>query len=891
MKKTGKILAIFMVLLLLVQAIMPMYAFAQEQEAEALIGGSSFDYVAGVEATKLYSFVPSESARHNFYVHAPEYIDLTVYSEEDAFSISNWEYGTCTVGVDLVAGQTYYACVSINGEYDGSASIHAVLAPAVESIEITEYPENTTFIFEKTEDDTAHLGYYGLRYTVHFDNESFYDADWNTGMVNGYYTDIYTIVDPESADFGKTVIDVDGKTATFKMNLIENPVAKIEYVGKPIEFTENTNGHIDENEDGEYFRYYTPDALYEGKAIKLTFKDGKTKLINFHEVIVGEENLWLSDDQNTNPWKAGADNYFEILFYGVSCKVPVKITKMNVKSIRIISNPTTQYMYGDGNGYFYDGLYWLWIDDVDGLAFEVTYTDNKKEVFYGEDVDLYRDKLGDNYFRLEREVEVDKPGTYDVKFNFQGFESSFKVVLKESNVKSFVLTKAPDLTTVPEGFDTGYLGAEFKITYKDNKTETVKLTKENVVVGGDFCAVEFGDNYIEINREEGEGGIKTYAYFRDLKCELPNVVRTQPLDVVDLTVKNADDRQAMEFTIEFANGSKETFKSDIVEIYGGIGGDPDYDYDIFATSTKYGLMTVSVTTRLEAGLAVEREVYAFGRAYHEELNQGVTLSKIEISSKPNVVRYEKGEEFDPSGLVVKTFFTNGDVGYLDYDWGYGDKIAVSDVDTSKEGTKTVTVTFEGKTATFTIEVGGSFKDVKKGAWYEQYVDYATKYGIFNGTGNGNFSPDAKLSRAQFVQVLANIEGVDLDNNMTTDFKDVASGKWYTGAVAWAAENKIVSGSGDGKFNPNADVSREQMCVILVNFMEKYWMGEFNKNVIATKFADDAQISSWAKDSVYTAFRAGLVTGTGSNKFSPKLSATRSQGATIFTKFHDEYIAW
>ena len=183
-----------------------------------------------------------------------------------------------------------------------------------------------------------------------------------------------------------------------------------------------------------------------------------------------------------------------------------------------------------------------------------------------------------------------------------------------------------------------------------------------------------------------------------------------------------------------------------------------------------------------------------------------------------------------------------------------------------------------------------FTDVKPNAWYKKYVDYSVAYGLFTGTSNTQFSPDTSMTRAQFVKVLANISGVDTNNFVNSGFKDVPSGKWFTGAIKWAADNGIVSGMGAGIFEPNSKIDRQQMCVMLVNYVEKYKKSSLSKIKVYTGFGDDDKIARWAEDAIVKCFESGLVSGTGNNLFSPKMYATRAQGATIFTNFHKEYIA-
>ena len=184
----------------------------------------------------------------------------------------------------------------------------------------------------------------------------------------------------------------------------------------------------------------------------------------------------------------------------------------------------------------------------------------------------------------------------------------------------------------------------------------------------------------------------------------------------------------------------------------------------------------------------------------------------------------------------------------------------------------------------------SFTDVKANAWFKYYVDYAVAYGLFSGTSDTTFSPNTDMTRAQFVQVLANLSGAKLNNNVSTGFSDAPAGKWFTGAVKWATSNGIASGVGNGQFNPTGKIDRQQMCMMLVNYVENYKKTTLKEKVSYKTFADDKEIAGWAKTAVIKCFKAGLVSGTGNNMFSPKVVANRATGATIFTNFHKEYIA-
>ena len=181
-----------------------------------------------------------------------------------------------------------------------------------------------------------------------------------------------------------------------------------------------------------------------------------------------------------------------------------------------------------------------------------------------------------------------------------------------------------------------------------------------------------------------------------------------------------------------------------------------------------------------------------------------------------------------------------------------------------------------------------FSDVKSTDWFYEYVAAAHANGLMVGTSPTMFSPDASMTRAMFARILANLERVDFSAYTTSRFTDVPVGQWYTSAIEWAADKSIVSGIGNNKFDPDADITREQMAVMLYNYIEF-------KNIslpaiqAAAAFADESSVSLWAIGAVRAIKSAGIITGKPGNLYDPKTTASRAEVATIFARFLD-YIA-
>ncbi|MCL2387283.1 MAG: S-layer homology domain-containing protein [Defluviitaleaceae bacterium] len=176
-----------------------------------------------------------------------------------------------------------------------------------------------------------------------------------------------------------------------------------------------------------------------------------------------------------------------------------------------------------------------------------------------------------------------------------------------------------------------------------------------------------------------------------------------------------------------------------------------------------------------------------------------------------------------------------------------------------------------------------FTDVSPHAWYYNAVRVVLAEGLFQGTAPQTFSPHGNMTRAMFVQVLANLEGVNLAaySTRTGTFGDTDSTAWYFAAVEWAAGQGLASGVGEGNFAPNAHITREEMAVLLHRYIVS--RGILLPQNETTHFTDSTEISPWAVEGIAAAQQAGLITGRPEGNFAPRDTATRAEVATIFAR--------
>lgn len=179
----------------------------------------------------------------------------------------------------------------------------------------------------------------------------------------------------------------------------------------------------------------------------------------------------------------------------------------------------------------------------------------------------------------------------------------------------------------------------------------------------------------------------------------------------------------------------------------------------------------------------------------------------------------------------------------------------------------------------------SFTDVEK-HWAKDYIESAAARGLFTGIGDNKFDPNGKMTRAMFVTVLWRLAG--RPSGGAIDFKDAAPNSYYSDALAWASNNGLVSGYGNGLFGVNDKVTREQMCVIFVRFLE--YMGfDISEIPEALPFADEHAISSWAAQAVKLCRSLGIVNGKSGNIFDPAADATRAECCAMFIRLIKIYL--
>ena len=226
---------------------------------------------------------------------------------------------------------------------------------------------------------------------------------------------------------------------------------------------------------------------------------------------------------------------------------------------------------------------------------------------------------------------------------------------------------------------------------------------------------------------------------------------------------------------------------------------------------------------------------------------------------------------------------------LGHAWDEG-KVTKAATET-ESGVKTFTCTRCGETKTEVIPATGSvdvtemFTDVSH-SWADDGIRYCVTHQLMSGIGNNLFGPKLTTTRAQIVQILYNLEG-EPEVSGTTPFTDLTQ-DWYQDAILWAYQTGVVAGTSSTTFEPDLPVTREQIAVILMEYvtrvlkLERTWTP-----ADLSIFPDAGSVSDWAKDAMADAVALGLISGAsngGQTYLEPQGSATREQVATILMEF-------
>jgi len=294
-----------------------------------------------------------------------------------------------------------------------------------------------------------------------------------------------------------------------------------------------------------------------------------------------------------------------------------------------------------------------------------------------------------------------------------------------------------------------------------------------------------------------------------------------------------------------------TFSSGAVDAI-GVAGSGDVSFGI-------GIVSASSLSAAQQQAVGDRLIYSFsvtiGGTAVSQFGSGVTVS----------IPYTLGANENPNAVVIYYLDASGTLQPMQ----------------GKYDVETKTVTFF--TTHFSDYVIGynkvSFNDVDSGAWYADAVTFLAARGVTSGTSDGVFSPDATLTRGQFITLLMRAYGISPDTSSTDNFSD-AGNTYYTGYLAAAKSHSITNGIGNNKFAPDQAITRQEMFTLLYNALktfDKLPTGTSGK--MLTDFTDSVVVASWADGAMTVLVKLGMLSGSG-GKLLPTATTTRAEMAQV-----------
>lgn len=177
-----------------------------------------------------------------------------------------------------------------------------------------------------------------------------------------------------------------------------------------------------------------------------------------------------------------------------------------------------------------------------------------------------------------------------------------------------------------------------------------------------------------------------------------------------------------------------------------------------------------------------------------------------------------------------------------------------------------------------LEAKDEFSDLSSAPWAKDAINILASEGVLSGTGDGTFCPQNTITRAQFAQMVVKAFDIPLLTEKAMSFTDVNRGDWYHEAIQILCHRGIVNGISSTEFGVNQPITRQDMAVIINRTMSHLKMTIAQGNEIT--FADEADISDYAKNSVTLLTKTGIINGKENGTFAPKDTATRAEAAVI-----------
>mgnify|MGYP003938010489 FL=1 len=182
----------------------------------------------------------------------------------------------------------------------------------------------------------------------------------------------------------------------------------------------------------------------------------------------------------------------------------------------------------------------------------------------------------------------------------------------------------------------------------------------------------------------------------------------------------------------------------------------------------------------------------------------------------------------------------------------------------------------------------TFNDIQNYPWAQKQIEVMASKGIINGTSATTYSPQNNITRADFMMLL--VKTLGLTAEIDSNFADVKPTDYYYEAIGIAKKLGIATGTGDNNFNPRAQISRQDMMVLVARALKvakKISVAGTADDL--SSFTDASKVSGYAVEGVATLIKEGIIQGSG-NMINPRGNATRAETAVIIYRIYNKYIA-
>jgi hypothetical protein len=202
----------------------------------------------------------------------------------------------------------------------------------------------------------------------------------------------------------------------------------------------------------------------------------------------------------------------------------------------------------------------------------------------------------------------------------------------------------------------------------------------------------------------------------------------------------------------------------------------------------------------------------------------------------------------------------------------------------EDGQTTVTIIRNGNSIYTIAETNKSFKDLAQ-HWAKADIEKLASKMIVSGVSKDVFSPDRRMTRAEFVTLLVRGLGLTEDRS-APHFADISSSDWFIGSVGAAVKAGLIDGFEDGTFQPDETLTREQLAVLMVRAMATVngkVKASVNSEHTLNQFTDRNAISSWAVTAVGEALNMNIISGMTDTAFEPSTEASRAQASVMLKR--------